>query len=140
MDNDFFQVESDIWCFLQMMIMRMTSKAQGEALSLYKELNWDKYWLRNWFRTCKCLLFCKKIEKKRIFCSRSLTKSPHTFSKSEQRSEQNGSIAEEIDEEIEDISIEADDLLRSERSGVRKQCCLIIVLVFAESWCFDRIE
>nr|XP_011430809.2 FGFR1 oncogene partner isoform X4 [Crassostrea gigas] len=48
---------------------------------------------------------------------RSLTKSPHTFSKSEQRSEQNGSIAEEIDEEIEDISIEADDLLRSERSG-----------------------
>lgn len=47
----------------------------------------------------------------------SLTKSPHTFSKSEQRSEQNGSIAEEIDEEIEDVSIEADDLLRSERSG-----------------------
>lgn len=85
-------------------------------------------------------IFCKKIEKKIIFCSRSLTKSPHTFSKSEQRSEQNGSIAEEIDEEIEDISIEADDLLRSERSGVRKQCCLIIVLVFAESWCFDRIE
>nr|XP_022293138.1 FGFR1 oncogene partner-like isoform X4 [Crassostrea virginica] len=47
----------------------------------------------------------------------SLTKSPHTVSKSEQRSEQNGSIAEEIDEEIEDISIEADDLLRSERSA-----------------------
>ncbi|XP_078325336.1 centrosomal protein 43-like isoform X3 [Crassostrea virginica] len=47
----------------------------------------------------------------------SLTKSPHTISKSEQRSEQNGSIAEEIDEEIEDISIEADDLLRSERSA-----------------------
>ncbi|XP_048769353.1 centrosomal protein 43-like isoform X4 [Ostrea edulis] len=47
----------------------------------------------------------------------SLTKSPHTISKSEQRSEQNGSIAEEIEEEIDDISIEADDLLRSERSG-----------------------
>lgn len=64
--------------------------------------------------------------------SHSLTKSPHTFSKSEQRSEQNGSIAEEIDEEIEDVSIEADDLLRSERSGVRKQYSLIILLVFAE--------
>lgn len=50
--------------------------------------------------------------------SHSLTKSPHTISKSEQRSEQNGSIAEEIEEEIDDISIEADDLLRSERSGV----------------------
>ncbi|XP_061195674.1 centrosomal protein 43-like isoform X1 [Saccostrea echinata] len=47
----------------------------------------------------------------------SLTKSPHTISKSEQRSEQNGSIAEEIEEEIDDISIEADDMLRSERSG-----------------------
>jgi hypothetical protein len=47
-----------------------------------------------------------------------MTKSPHTISKSEQRSEQNGSIAEEIEEEIDDISIEADDLLRSERSGV----------------------
>ncbi|KAK3098151.1 hypothetical protein FSP39_016670 [Pinctada imbricata] len=45
-------------------------------------------------------------------------KSPRTISKSEHRSEQNGSIAEEIEEEdIESVSIEADDLLKSERSA-----------------------
>jgi len=53
-------------------------------------------------------------------CRHSLsTKSQKTHSKSEQKSQNdNGSIAEEIEEELDDISIEADDLLKSERSGV----------------------
>ena len=42
-------------------------------------------------------------------------KSPR--SRSEAKS-QNGSIAEEIEEDIDDLSIEGDDLLRSEKSAV----------------------
>ncbi|XP_069103533.1 centrosomal protein 43-like isoform X2 [Argopecten irradians] len=46
------------------------------------------------------------------------TKSPRTVSKSEQKSaNENGSIAEEIEEDIEENSMDGDDLLRSERSG-----------------------
>ncbi|XP_021360684.1 FGFR1 oncogene partner-like isoform X2 [Mizuhopecten yessoensis] len=46
------------------------------------------------------------------------TKSPRTVSKSEQKSvNENGSIAEEIEEDIDENSIDGDDLLRSERSG-----------------------
>ncbi|XP_064604114.1 centrosomal protein 43-like isoform X2 [Liolophura sinensis] len=45
-------------------------------------------------------------------------KSPRTLSKSDHRSQnENGSIAEEIEEEIDDISIEADDLLKSQNSA-----------------------
>lgn len=41
------------------------------------------------------------------------------MSKSDHRSQnENGSIAEEIEEEIDDISIEADDLLKSQNSAV----------------------
>ena len=42
-------------------------------------------------------------------------KSPR--SRSEAKS-QNGSIAEEIEEDIDDLSIEGDDMLRSEKSAV----------------------
>ena len=46
-------------------------------------------------------------------------KSPRSKGEGRDKTE-NGSIAEEIeDEEIEDISIEGDDLLKSENSGVR---------------------
>ncbi|XP_033739398.1 FGFR1 oncogene partner-like isoform X3 [Pecten maximus] len=46
------------------------------------------------------------------------TKSPRTVSKSEHKSaNENGSIAEEIEEDIDENSIDGDDLLRSERSG-----------------------
>ena len=45
-------------------------------------------------------------------------KSPR--SRSEAKS-QNGSIAEEIEEDIDDLSIEGDDMLRSEKSAVSKQ-------------------
>lgn len=49
-------------------------------------------------------------------------KSPRSKTEGKDKTE-NGSIAEEIeDEEIEDISIEADDLLKSENSGVRILC------------------
>ena len=55
-----------------------------------------------------------------LLCRHSLSQKTPGNSKSGNRQE-NGSIAEEIDDEEidEDISIEADDLLQSEKSGVR---------------------
>ena len=50
-------------------------------------------------------------------------KSPR--SRSEAKS-QNGSIAEEIEEDIDDLSIEGDDMLRSEKSAVSKLCYIAI--------------
>ena len=47
-------------------------------------------------------------------CRHSMSqKSPRTRSEA-----QNGSIAEEIEEDLDDLSIEGDDLLRSEKSAV----------------------
>ena len=48
-------------------------------------------------------------------------KSPR--SRSEAKS-QNGSIAEEIEEDLDDLSIEGDDLLRSEKSAVSRHTLL----------------
>lgn len=56
-------------------------------------------------------------------------KSPR--SRSEAKS-QNGSIGEEIEEDIDDYSIEGDDMLRSEKSAVSLVCLVFVSILLSK--------
>ena len=61
-------------------------------------------------------------------------KSPRTRSEANKDRSQGDSIVEEIEEDIEELSIEGDDLLRSEKSAVSRYNKIIIKSLLSEDY------